>query len=151
MEIGLIEGVDQELATLMTPDTNNLFEKPTAAVVIPTVTNILAITNIAEVQALRHGTATYEPQNFIPITPFLCQAISESIEKSQGDSKELLLAVVSVIMAFDTTYDIMQNINKKRNKSVKIYYIGFYPANKDDSSIKAILLQSIKAVLFEIN
>ena len=40
VDVGLIKGVEKDSATLMTPDTDILFEKPTGmAVVVPTVTN----------------------------------------------------------------------------------------------------------------
>ena len=101
----LIEGVDKESATFMTPDIDVLFEKPSGrAVVVPNAADIFAVTNIEEIQALANGTSNYKPRNFIPIAPFLCQAVCESIEKSGGDSEKLLLAVVLAIKAFDTEY-----------------------------------------------
>ena len=72
VDVGLIEGVERDSATLMTPDTDVLFEKLTGiAVVVPTVTNILAVKNIEEIKALTNGTTTYKPRNVIPIAPAL--------------------------------------------------------------------------------
>ena len=88
VDVGLIEGVDKYSATLMTPDIDILFEKPTgAAVVVPTVSNILAVTNIAEIEALTNGTTTYKPRIFIPIDMFLCQVICELIKKVEKIAK----------------------------------------------------------------
>ena len=129
---GLIEGVDKESSTFMTPDTDVLFEKPSGtAAAVPNVTNIFVVTNIGEIQALTNGTSNYKPRNFIPIAPFLCQAVSESIEKSRGDSEELLLAVILAIKAFDTEHDTKAEYKQKSPQKCKDIIYQIYLASKD--------------------
>ena len=60
---------------------------------------------------LTNDTATYKHRKFIPIVPFLCQITSESIERSKGGSKKLLLEVLFVIKTFDTRYDANTEYN----------------------------------------
>ena len=139
VEIGFIQGVDNDSSTQMTPDATILFEKPTgAAVAVPTATNILAVTSIADIEALTDGTTTYKPRSFIPVTPFLCQDINNTIVKTQGDCKKLLLAVVLAIKDFDTKFDGDEEYtNKARQKCKEILY-WLYLSSKEESPIQAI-------------
>ena len=134
----LIEGVEKD-STLMIPDTDILFEKPTGVVVVvPTFTNILAVMNIEEIEALMNGTTTYKPRNFIPIAPFLCKAICELIERSRGDSKELLLEFVLAIKAFDSKHDTDAKYKQKSRQKCKDMLYWIYSASQDNSPIKSI-------------
>ena len=139
IEFGFIQGVDCESSTPMTPDTDTLFDTPDGtALAVPTATNLLAVKTIDDINALTNGTTTYKPRTFIPITPFLCQDISESIEKHQGDCKELLLTVVAAIKKFDTTHDGNDEyLNKAKQKCKEILY-WIYLASKQDSPIKSL-------------
>mmetsp|Transcript_12947 Transcript_12947/g.15812 ORF Transcript_12947/g.15812 Transcript_12947/m.15812 type:complete len:175 (+) Transcript_12947:268-792(+) len=76
---GFIQGTTKEEANPMTPDIATLYEVSTGtAVGVPTITSILNATTTAEVETLANGaTTTYHPRNFIPITPFLCQDVSD--------------------------------------------------------------------------
>jgi hypothetical protein len=92
-----IEGISQPISSLMTPDTEVLFEKPAGvAVPVPTPTSILAITSVEDVDGLADGaTTTYKPRNFIPIPPFLMHSINSNIATSRGDAKTILVEVVN--------------------------------------------------------
>ena len=140
VEFGFIQGVDSDLSTPMTPDTTTLLETPEGtAVAIPTVTNLLAVKSIDDINALTNGTTTtYKPRHFIPITPFLCQTVSEAIEKNEGDCKSLLLAVVLAIKQFDTEFDGNADYTNKAKQKCKDILYWLYLSSKADSPVKSI-------------
>ena len=88
-EFGFIQGIEESATCIMTPDYEILTQVPEAiGVSVPTPTYLLSVSNIADVEALNIGqTMSYKPRNFIPIPPFLLETISNSISKSEGDSK----------------------------------------------------------------
>lgn len=140
VEMGFIQGIDIDSSTSMTPNVNILIETTEeAAVPVPTMTNILAVKTIDEIDNLTNGTTTtYKPRNFIPITPFLCQAVNESIEKHQGNGKSLLLAVIAEIKSFDTKYEGNAEYQNKAKQKCKDILFWLYLTSKIDSPIKAI-------------
>ena len=79
----------------------------------------------------------YKPRNFIPIIPFLCKAISESIEKDQGDSKLLLIKVIQAIKNFDTTHNTDDEFVDKAKQKCKDLLFWIYLAGKENA-IKSI-------------
>ena len=105
-EFGFIQGIEELATCIMTPDYEILTQVPEAiGVSVPTPTHLLSVSNIADVEALNIGqTTSYKPRNFIPIPPFLLETISNSISKSEGDSKQVLVDVVKEIKAFDTLH-----------------------------------------------
>ena len=141
IKFGFIQGVDIDSSTPMTPDIDTLFDTPDgAALAVPTATNLLAVKTIEDIDALTNGTMTYTPRIFIPIIPFLCQDISESIDKHhQGDCKELLLlSVITSIKKFDTTNDGNDEyLNKAKQKCKEILY-WIYLASKQVSPIPSL-------------
>ena len=130
MEIGMIEGVDAKLDTPMTPDTDILFKRITGtAVAVPTITNILAFTIITDINNLTNGTTNSKLRNFIPITPFLCHAISKLIDKRLGEIKKILPALVLAINNFDTKHDgDIEYLQKAKQNKIK--ESGFYPGRR---------------------
>ena len=139
-ETGFIQGVDMDSSTSMTPDTDVLFETPDGvAIPVPTTTNLLAAKTIEDLDSLTDGTTTtYKPRNFIPITPFLCQTVSDSIEKHQGNCKSLLLAVIAEIKSFDTKYDGNIDYKNKAKQKCKDILSWLYLASKQASPVKTI-------------
>ena len=139
IHFGMIQGVDKDLSTITTPDIETLIKTPEgAALAVPTTTNILQVSTVEDVDALTNGASTvYKPRNFIPITPFLCQDISESIERNQGDSKLLLTDVVQAIKNFDTIHTADDDFADKAKQKCKDLLSWIYLAGKDDT-IKSI-------------
>ena len=132
---GMIQGVDRELAISTTPDIDTLIETPEgAAIAVPTMTNFLQVSSIEDIEALTNGASTvYKPCTFIPITPFLCQVISESIEDDQGDSKLLLLKVVQAIKSFDTKHNADDEFIDKAKQKCKDIIFWIYLAGKENA------------------
>ena len=139
IHFGMIQGVDKDLATSTTPDIDTLAETPEgAAIAVPTMTSLLQVSTIADIEALTNGASTvYKPRNFIPIIPFLCKAISESIEKDQGDSKLLLIKVIQAIKNFDTTHNTDDEFVDKAKQKCKDLLFWIYLAGKENA-IKSI-------------
>ena len=140
VEFGIIQGIETDCSVPMTPDTTILLETPAGnAVATPTVTSLLAVKSIEDIDALTNGTTTtYKPRHFIPITPFLCKTISKSIEKNESDCKSLLLAVALAIKQFDIDFDGNTDyVNKAKQKCKDILY-WLYLASKQDSPVKPI-------------
>ena len=140
VHVGMIQGVDSEMTTPSTPDTDVLVKTPEGtAVAVPTMTSLLQVTSITDIDDLTNGVSTvYKPRNFIPITPFLCQVVSESIETNQGDCKQLLLQVVQAIKAFDTKNSTDTNYVDKAKQKCKDILFWIYLASKNDETIQPI-------------
>ena len=137
---GFIQGVSQWISTPTTPDIEVLFEKPTgAAVTVPTPTSILGITSVADIDGLQDGqTTTYKPRNFIPVPPFLIQAINSTIAVSRGDANAILVEVVNAIKEFDTVHAIDAEYTDAAKTKCKPLLYWLYLAGKDNEIIKQI-------------
>ena len=139
VQIGFIQGVGTEVASVMTPDATILCEpQSSGAVHTPTVTNILNVTSITDIDALSDGSLTYKPRNFIPVTPFLCQTVSESVMEDQGCGKEMLLKLVNAIKAFDVQYSGNTDYCDKAQQKCKDVLYWVYLACQGNGAIKAV-------------
>ena len=89
---GFIQGLSALMAFPMMPDMDLLCKQPTtAAIQTPTPTQILSCSNEAETDALMDSASvTFKPRNFIPVPPFLINAIHDAIGNSNGEPKESL-------------------------------------------------------------
>ena len=99
VQTGFIQGINKELNTILIPDMDVLCATPTGlATAVPTFSNIFGVTSEAEIDLLTAGaTTTYKARLFVPITPFLCQAVSEFIITNKGNEKKVLLIVIEKI------------------------------------------------------
>ena len=90
VKLNFIQGLEHELPSIQNPNIAKLVEKPkNVAVSVPTVTSILAVTNETEIDTLVNSArVTYNARPFIPITPFLCQDVSDSIVENDGNAKK---------------------------------------------------------------
>ena len=139
IHVGMIQGVDIDMTIMTMPDIDVLIKKPEGtAVAVPTTTNILQVATQEDIDALTNGASTvYKPRNFIPITPFLCKDVSESIEKNQGDCKQLLLQVVQSIKNFDTKNNANADYEDKAKQKCKDLLSWIYLASKNNDTIQA--------------
>ena len=122
------------------PDTKVLLETPThTAVGVPAITSILNTTDEVAVLALTNGsTTTFKARPFIPVTPFLCQFISECICDKDGDAMSVLLAVLVEIKNFDTIHATDTEFLDKANQKCKELLYWLYLVAKGDMSIPSI-------------
>ena len=94
---GAIQGVEKDLTCIATVDMPQLLDKSNETGV-PLVEDYLKITNNNEYRNLKTSTnLKFASRNFIPIPPFLLQVVSNTIIKTDGDSMEVLLAVIKGI------------------------------------------------------
>ena len=120
---GFIQGLGNDSAVAMTPDIDTLFKDPEGvAVAVPSPTALLSISSEDEVTALTDSaTVTYKPRNFIPIPQFLIETIQNSIPKSNGKSKLMLIKCVKKIKDFDVEHaNDIDYTDKARSKSKDI-------------------------------
>ena len=140
IHFGLIQGVDIDMATVTTPSMDTLIETPEgAAVAVPTMTSLLQVSSLGDIEALTNGASTvYKPRNFIPITSFLCKVVTESIEANQGNSNSLLLKIVEEIKNFDTKHNTDTDYTDKAKQKCKDLLFWIYLAGKENNAVKAI-------------
>ena len=98
---GAIQGVEKELTCIVTLDMPQLLDTSNETGV-PLVEDYLKTTNEEDYRNLKTSTnLKFASRNFIPIPPFLLQVVNDTIIKADGDSKEVLLAVIKSIKDFD--------------------------------------------------
>ena len=69
------------------------------------ITHILSTTTVEQEDDLQYSlTVTLKPRNFIPIPPFLLKPIQDSISKSNGDSRVVLVQCVKEVKDLDTKH-----------------------------------------------
>ena len=64
-------------------------------------------------ESLRLSSASFNPRNFVPVPPFMLEAIDNAITKFDGDAKEVLAIAVRKIKSFDIT---IQNDDEFKEK-----------------------------------
>ena len=101
-EFGFIQCFSISTAVNMSPDIETLCKKPIgAAVLVPTITQIVSTTIVEQEYAIQDSqTVTFKPMNFIPNTLFLIKPINDSISKSYGDSRVVLVNCVKSVKEF---------------------------------------------------
>ena len=98
---GAIQGVEKDVTCVVTIDMPQLLDKSNETGV-PSVDDYLKTTNENDYRNLKASTNDkFASRNFIPIPPFLLQVVSDTLVRTDGDSKEVLLAVIKCINDFD--------------------------------------------------
>ena len=137
---GFIQGLGYSTASAMTPDIDTLFAtSEEAALAVPSVTQILAVTSIENVDGLTDSaTVTYKPRNLIPIPPFLLETIQTSISKSNGNSKPILVECVKAIKDFDTKHANDTTYEDKARAKCKDILFWLYLVSSGNAAIDAV-------------
>ena len=139
VEIGFIQGMDNQLTMMMTPDTAILFEAPTgAAAQVPTPTGLLGVTTKETVANLTTGTrTTYKARNFIPIVPFMLNDIAEAIRDNDGSAAQVLVQAAQSIKTFDTDHANDADYTEKAKQQCKDILSWLYLVATDSTKISA--------------
>ena len=134
-----IQGVGEGLTLNMTPDRDILFATPTgAASPVPTATNMMNITSVSDIDGLVVGASTtYKPRNFMPVVPFLLKDVNKAIVNHNGSTKEVLLAAVRSIKAFDTTQAANPEYTEKAKQKCKDLVYWLYLVSQDSTGVVA--------------
>ena len=139
VHLGSIQGVDKEVAAIVTPNIDTLLSiESAAAVQVPTMTNLWSVSTIEDINNLVAGaTTTYRPRNFIPLVPFLLIDANESILKNNGSAKELLLSIIKSMKNFDTIHQGDDEFKDKAKNKCKDIIYWCYLVSINSESIKA--------------
>jgi hypothetical protein len=125
-EYGFIQGIGKSTSLSMTPDIDILCDTPAVnvPVPIPSMTQLLAVTNQAQLQDLtQSATVTYKPRNFIPVPPFLVNAVNKAISNSNGQAETVLLNCIKSIKEFDTKHATdAEYVDKAKSKCKDILF-----------------------------
>ena len=113
-KFGAIQGIQRNGTCVVIPDTKQLFGISEGNNSVPQVKDLLELRNVNEIDQIQVSNKTrYQARNIIPIPPFMINKISLAIQRSQGESKEVLIAVIEAIKEFDiATKTINENMEK---------------------------------------
>ena len=98
----MIQGIDEDITLVVTPDMKQLLEISTVAAPIPLMEDLMKITTLDEYRSLKQSQDKYfTARNFIPIPPFMLNTINLSMLESDGDIKHVLIVSIQIIREFD--------------------------------------------------
>ena len=101
-QFGMIQGVDENITCVVTPDMPQMLEISTNNASVPNMEEILKIKDVNEFRnTMRATRENFSARNFIVLPPFMIHDINEAILKYDGDSTQVLLAATRVIQEFD--------------------------------------------------
>ena len=116
--LGAIQGIQKDGTCVVTPDIDQLFGISEGNNTVPKVSDILEIRGTNKIDQLQVSADTrYQARNVIPIPPFMLKKISATIQRSKGDSKEVLLTAVKAIIEFDTEINTNGDDTEKASES----------------------------------
>lgn len=139
-EYGFIQGLGRSTAVAMTPDITVLCKSPTgAATATPSATQLLGVSTRGQVDALAvSATVTYKPRNFIPVPPFLLEVVHQSISKSNGEAKEILVDCVKAIKEFDAAHTNDAEYTDKARSKCKDMMFWLYLVSQSSDAVEAV-------------
>ena len=137
---GFIQGLGISTAVIMSPYIETLCKKPTgAAVPVPTITQILCTTTVEQEDALQDiQTMTFNPRNFIQFPPFILQPIQDSISKSNGEYRVMLVKCVKAVNDFDTKHANYAECTDKAKSNYKEIKFWLYLASHNNDKINVV-------------
>ena len=124
----------------MSPDIEILCKTLTgAAVPVPTITQKFFTTTVEYSDALQDSqTVTFKPRNFIPVPPLILKPIQDSISKSNGDSRVVLVECVKAVKDFNTKHTKHANYaDKAKSKCKEIIFLLFH-MSQNNKKIDAV-------------
>ena len=138
-QFGFIQGVSKVTALKVTPDIDKLCGiESVDEVNVPTNSQLFGLTNKDQVAGLSTSTRNkFRPRNFIPIPPFLLSTVHDTVGKSNGDAREILVSSVSFIKKFDEDHkDDVTFVDKAKDKC-KTFIFWLYLVSQDSASVAA--------------
>ena len=103
----------------------------------PTPTQILNVSSIEDINNLTvSNSVKYRARNFIPVTPFLLEAINKAIDDSNGDATFVLLDVVKAIKEFDAAHAGDNAYTEKAKSKCKDILLWLFLVCSDSDQIK---------------
>ena len=96
-------------------------------------------TTVEQTDALQDSqTVTSKHSNFIPIPPFLLKSIKDSISKSNGDSRVVLVQCVKEVKDFDTKHSNDAKYADKVKYKCKEIMFWLYLVSQNNDKIDAV-------------
>ena len=81
---------------------------------------------------------TFKPRNLIPILPFLLKPIQDSISKSNGDSRVVLVECVKAVKDFDKKHAKNAEYAYKAKSKCKKIMFWLYLVSHNNEKIDAV-------------
>ena len=117
-KFGAIQGIQRNGICIVIPDTNQLFGISEGNNSVPQVKDLLELRNVNEIDQIQVSNDTrYQARNIIPIPPFMINKISLAIQRSQGESKEVLIAAIAAIAAIKEVDIAIETIDENMEKA----------------------------------
>ena len=151
-DFGFIVGVEESATFFITPDFAILNQAPLPATEnTPIATTLLSVSSIQDVDKIVVETNLYKPINFISIPPFLLDSVSQSIESSEGNSKQVLVDVAKRIKDFDTLHaGDNEYVDKAKLKSKEILFLFYFKVMDKIQAIPTIGCNN-RAIISKLN
>ena len=106
---GIIQGIGEEVTSVVTPDMNQLLEISAIATNVPTIEDYLNVENLEDIRKLRNSKDTcYTARNFVPVPPFMLYKLNQVILDYNGDSQQTLIMTINTIKEFKEEIEQME-------------------------------------------
>ena len=140
---GAIQGLDEEVTSIVTPEVSELLDVSTIASPVPLIedyTKIKLTNNLKYLKVPENSCSHYTARNFIPVPPFMLHELNQAIFEYDGDSKEVLVAAIKVIEEFDTHVDGSGDnlIEKAKDSCIEILHWLFLASKGKINSIPTV-------------
>ena len=99
---GAIQGIDEYITLVITADMNQLLEISSAAAPVPTMEDFMCLNLMDNYRSLKPSlTEYYTARNFIPVPPFMPNALNQLMVDYNGNSKRILITAIQIIKEFN--------------------------------------------------
>lgn len=139
-EYGCLQGLGDLTTTAVMPDMENLCKVESETnVAVPTATNMMRVTTEAQVSSLAAGArSVLKPRNFVPVPPFLLEAVFLGIDKDNGSAMKTLLRCIAAVKKFDEDHENDGAYKDKAAVQSLDFVYWLYLVSQNHDSIAAV-------------
>ena len=136
-EFGAIEGIGENTIGFITPSIDDLVSLPIEnPEPVPKMEDYMKVSNIRDAQNLVvHQESSFSPRNFIPIPPFLLEAVERTIDFNRGDATELLVRVIEDIKDFDLENSLEVKEEAEKSCQDLLHWLFLVSKNKISTQV----------------
>ena len=139
---GTIQGLDEEVTSIVTPELSELLDVSTIASPVPLIEDYMKIKSTDDLKNLKtsENGLYYTARNFIPVPLFMLHELNIAVLEYDGDSKEVLVAAIKVIEEFDAHIDEIRDnqIEKAKDSCIEILHWLFLASKGKINSILTV-------------
>ena len=138
---GAIQGLDEDVTSIVTPEMSELVEISTVAAQVPKIEDYLKIQSTDEFKDLKVSNDThYTARNFIPVPPFMLNKLNQAVMDYDGDSRAVFIAAIKVIQEFDDHLEDSEShlSEKAKDSCIDILHWLFLAAKGKINSIPTV-------------